>query len=153
MNIFAIDPGTTDSAFVLYNTNDNEVLDKGKENNNILLSRVHENNDIMMCDAFVVEMIASYGMPVGAEVFETKDGSIAFTHLKKAVKDESVRLIGIDEELYKSMNPRFLEAIKKRGKPLILSMQSVSEGGISTDEYIRMMTLSTAGVIVKVDKD
>ena len=89
----------------------------------------------------------------GAGVFETGDGQIAFKHLQNAVKDESIEIIGMDEELYKFINPRFLEAIKKRGKPLILSMQSVLEGGISTDEYIRMMTLSTAGVIVKVEKD
>ena len=89
----------------------------------------------------------------GAKVFETEDGSTAFTHLQNAVKDESIGIIGIDEELYKSINPRFLDAIKKRGKPLILSMQSALEGGMSTDEYIKMMTLSTAGVIVKVEKD
>ncbi len=89
----------------------------------------------------------------GAEVFETDDGSNAFLHLQNAVKDESIGIIGIDEELYDSINPRFLEAIKKRRKPLILSMQSTLEGGLSTDEYIRMMTLSTAGVIVKVEKD
>ena len=89
----------------------------------------------------------------GAEVFETEDGSDAFSHLQNAVKDETIGIIGIDEEIYNSINPRFLEAIKKRGKPLILSMQSTLEGGLSTDEYIRMMTLSTAGVIVKVEKD
>ncbi|MHA1944570.1 MAG: V-type ATP synthase subunit F [Candidatus Hodarchaeales archaeon] len=89
----------------------------------------------------------------GADVFETDDGSIAFSHLQNAVKDDSIGIIGIDEGLYNSINPRFLEAIKKRGKPLILSMQSVLEGGMSTDEYIRMMTLSTAGVIVKVERD
>ncbi len=89
----------------------------------------------------------------GAEVFETDDGSTASSHLQNAVKDESIGIIGIDEELYNSINPRFLEAIKKRGKPLILSMQSTLEGGMSTEEYIRMMTLSTAGVIIKVEKD
>jgi V/A-type H+-transporting ATPase subunit F len=88
----------------------------------------------------------------GAEVFETEDGSTAFAHLQKIVKDESIGIIGINEDLYKSINPRFLEAIKKRRKPLILSMQSALEGGKNADEYIRMMTLSTAGVIVKVEK-
>ena len=89
----------------------------------------------------------------GAEVFETIDASEAFTHLKRVIKEDVIALIGIDEEIYNLMNPRFLESIKKRGKPLILSMQSLSEDGISADEYIRNMTLSTAGVIVKVDKD
>ncbi len=89
----------------------------------------------------------------GAEVLEAEEGATAFKYLQNAVKDESIGIIGIDEDLYKFISPRFLEAIKKRGKPLILSMQSVLEGGISTDEYIKMMTLSTAGVIVKVEKD
>ncbi|MHA2248302.1 MAG: V-type ATP synthase subunit F [Candidatus Hodarchaeales archaeon] len=89
----------------------------------------------------------------GADVLEAKEGSIAFTLLRNAVKDENIRLIGIDEEFYEIINPRFLEAIKKRGKPLILSMQTVREGGLSVDEYIRRMTLNTAGVIVKVEKD
>ena len=89
----------------------------------------------------------------GAEVFETEDGLIAFKHLQTIIKDDSIEIIGMDEDLYKFINPRFLEAIKKRGKPLILSLQSVLEGGISADEYIKMMTLNTAGVIVKVEKD
>lgn len=88
----------------------------------------------------------------GAEVFETEDPLIAFTHLQKTVKDENIGIIGIDEELHESINPRFLESIKKRGKPLILPMQAALEGGMSTDEYIKKMTLSTAGVIVKVEK-
>lgn len=89
----------------------------------------------------------------GADVVEAKDGTEAFVHVRNALKDEDIELIGMDEEFYESLNPRFLEGVKKRGKPLILSMQTVQEGGISADDYIRRMTLSTAGVIVKVKKD
>jgi len=89
----------------------------------------------------------------GADVVETEDGTEAFEHIRNALKDENIGLIGIDEEFYEKLNPRFLEGVKKRGRPLILSMQTVRERGISTDDYIRRMTLSTAGVIVKVEKD
>ncbi len=89
----------------------------------------------------------------GAEVMKAQDGLEAFTLLRDAVKNENIGLVGIEEELYESLNPRFLEAIKKRGKPLILSMHTLKEGGISADEHIRIMTLKTAGVIVKVEKD
>ena len=89
----------------------------------------------------------------GADAVEAEDGTEAFVHVRNALKDEDIGLIGIDEEFYESLNPRFLEGIKKRGKPLIFSMQTVREGSISADDYIRRMTLSTAGVIVKIEKD
>lgn len=62
--MLAIDPGPTESAWV--GTEGGVVL-FGKEPNETILTRicaVHWN-------AVVVEMIASYGMAVGAEVFET----------------------------------------------------------------------------------
>ncbi|WP_455143503.1 V-type ATP synthase subunit F [Candidatus Hodarchaeum mangrovi] len=89
----------------------------------------------------------------GANVFEAENGIDAFNILQTALKDENIGIVGIDEDLYKSLNPRFLEAIKKRQKPLILSMQSVKEGGTSAEEHIREITLRTAGIIVKVEKE
>lgn len=65
MNILAIDPGPEKSAFVLWNTDCEEIIDKGIcENINFKLAPV----DI---DLLAVEMIESYGMPVGKDVFET----------------------------------------------------------------------------------
>ena len=63
--ILAIDPGTTESGFVMYR--DMEILDKGKIGNNLVLDVI---NDYRI-EVVVIEMIASYGMSVGAEVFET----------------------------------------------------------------------------------
>ena len=64
MNIFAIDPGPTDSAFVQW---DGKVIDHGHINNyemrQLLIGREY---DIVAC-----EMVASYGMAVGASVFDT----------------------------------------------------------------------------------
>ena len=65
--IFAIDPGSEKSAFVLYDSHDKVILEKG----------IEENEDIMELvvsydyNILAIEMIASYGMPVGKEVFQT----------------------------------------------------------------------------------
>ncbi len=67
--ILAIDPGTTESAFVLMD-GDQVVLDKGKIGNEEMLITV-QCFGVNYHHRCVIEMIASYGMPVGAEVFET----------------------------------------------------------------------------------
>lgn len=63
--IFAIDPGTEKSAFVLYDSHDKIILKKGIERNEDILSFKYVGS------LLAIEMIASYGMPVGKEVFET----------------------------------------------------------------------------------
>lgn len=63
--ILAIDPGDQLSAFVVYDGK--RPVDHGKVPNVEMRSRVGLGNYHVL----VVEMIASYGMPVGAEVFET----------------------------------------------------------------------------------
>lgn len=65
--VFAIDPGTEQSAFVLMDR-DYKPLSFAKIQNGELLQMVAElpaDTDV------VIEMISSYGMPVGAEVFAT----------------------------------------------------------------------------------
>ena len=63
--ILAIDPGTTHSAFVQYRAG--EILDHGwipnSEMRQVLIGREY--------DRCAIEMIASYGMAVGASTFET----------------------------------------------------------------------------------
>ena len=63
--LLAIDPGTTHSAFVQYR--DGIILDHGwisnAEMRQVLIGREY--------DAVACEMIASYGMAVGASTFET----------------------------------------------------------------------------------
>lgn len=66
--ILAVDPGNTYSAYCLMKS-DYTPLDKGKVLNADLLDYIAEHGSGV--DMLVTEMIASYGMPVGAEVFET----------------------------------------------------------------------------------
>jgi hypothetical protein len=65
--ILAIDSGTTQSAFVQYDEKNKRILDHGilpnPEMRQILIGREY--------DLVSLEMIASYGMPVGASTFET----------------------------------------------------------------------------------
>jgi len=68
MRILAIDPGTTQSANVVYE--DGILEEKGIDENNLLLTALAQ-GDFMDCDILYIEMVASYGMAVGRTVFET----------------------------------------------------------------------------------
>jgi len=72
--ILAIDPGNTESGFALIDSITCQPRDVGKIRNEDLMDR--------LCDEWLdggegivshvaIEMVASYGMPVGADVFET----------------------------------------------------------------------------------
>lgn len=66
-DILAIDPGTIQSAFVLWDADQKEVKEKGIVKNLDLIAYIERDN----ADDTVIEMVASYGMAVGKEVFET----------------------------------------------------------------------------------
>lgn len=63
--ILAIDPGTRESGWCLFDGE--KVVDCGVADNHDLLTWVRHSD----ADMLAIEMIASYGMPVGKEVFET----------------------------------------------------------------------------------
>lgn len=67
MIVLAVDPGNTESAYVLYDCTAGVLIQFGKVPN----ARSRELAAFHSYDHLAVEMIASYGMPVGAEVFET----------------------------------------------------------------------------------
>ena len=64
--ILAIDPGSTESAYVLINENLKPIF-FGKVFNELLM----EEHLYDAADHLAIEMIASYGMAVGREVFDT----------------------------------------------------------------------------------
>lgn len=65
----AIDPGDTESAYVVIDA-DRRPLRFGKLANDELLGLLHA-RAFDDCHATAIEMVAAYGMPVGAEVFDT----------------------------------------------------------------------------------
>lgn len=70
MTVLAIDPGPKLSQFVLWDSDRSRVLEHAHLPNNEILSRFSDLSGIYM-PKVCIEGIASYGMAVGAEVFET----------------------------------------------------------------------------------
>lgn len=75
MNVFAIDPGNEQSAWCIMN-DQYELVEFGKDSNNLVMKKLKDKLDIYIefvpyIDYVVLERVASYGMPVGREVFET----------------------------------------------------------------------------------
>ena len=69
MKILAIDPGNVESAYCLIDADTYKPLNFGKQDNNWLLGFMDTQG--MLFDKVIIEMIASYGMAVGREIFET----------------------------------------------------------------------------------
>lgn len=67
MKILGIDPGTTESGWVIYDTENHSIIDKGISENNEIIELI----DTTDFDVMAIEMVASYGKPVGKETFET----------------------------------------------------------------------------------
>lgn len=65
--LLGIDPGDVDSGWCLIDTANRRPLAHGKDPNAKVLELLYAGQ----YSAVVIEMVASYGMPVGREVFET----------------------------------------------------------------------------------
>lgn len=68
MRILAIDPGTRESAYIVF---DSEEPPSRCEHDKIENARMIRVIGRTPCDALAVEMVQSFGMAVGASVFET----------------------------------------------------------------------------------
>lgn len=100
--IFAIDPGNTQSGYAVLEMPDFHLVNFGKvENGELLRLLEHYNQKIREYgdpDVFVIEKIASYGMAVGKDVFETCYWIGQFLHALKHQKTDSV--YRKDEKIY-----------------------------------------------------
>lgn len=69
--ILAVDPGTFDSGWCVYH--EGHVVASGVSTNEDLRDMLGSNGTMPwhFTDVLAIEMIASYGMPVGSETFET----------------------------------------------------------------------------------
>ena len=70
MTILAIDPGTTQTGYAVIEMPEFRLIEFGKVDNDALLERIRR-GDFPCADVVAIEMLASYGMAVGREVFET----------------------------------------------------------------------------------
>ena len=66
--VLAIDPGNRDSAYCIVDLDSRRPVEFGKLNNQAMLEHLITPAPY---DRAVIEMVASYGMAVGADVFET----------------------------------------------------------------------------------
>lgn len=71
MRLLAIDPGNTESGWALIDTETCEPIDFDKSPNADLRQLILTGSERVEADSVHIEMVASYGMSVGADVFET----------------------------------------------------------------------------------
>lgn len=103
--VLAIDPGTVQSGWCVFDGE--EVLFSGVLDNGDLLNVITD--DIYCADTLAIEMISSYGMAVGREVFET---CVWIGRFKQAwLHPDSVRLVyRRDVKLHLCGTPRAKDA-------------------------------------------
>lgn len=90
--LLAIDPGPVESAYVIVD-DDMRVFDANKIKNEDLLFMMSADEDFRGCENLAIEMIASYGMAVGREVFETCVWIGRFVELFKNITGEESNYI------------------------------------------------------------
>lgn len=71
MTILALDPGNTQTGYAVLEMPEFRLIKFGKANNTSLLTLVANSDILYDVDAVAIEMIDSFGMAVGREVFET----------------------------------------------------------------------------------
>ncbi len=71
MKVLAIDPGTTQSGWVIYEADSRKVLRSGVDPNNNILKWLPCTVANPHADLFAIERFAAMGMTVGQEVFDT----------------------------------------------------------------------------------
>lgn len=99
ISIFAIDPGPVRSAYIIIGASGAPV-ERGHVLNNDLVQRLRERASRVGRPDVVVEMIASYGMAVGAEVFETCVWIGRFLHQAEAQGFPAYRLPRLDVKMH-----------------------------------------------------
>jgi hypothetical protein len=100
--ILAIDPGTEQSGYVILGS-EGQVIEVGVVTNNEMKCIVYARSAHETGWTMAIEMIASYGMPVGREVFET---CVFIGMLLEAWEHEKVKVYRKDVKLHLCGTPR-----------------------------------------------
>ena len=150
--IFAIDPGNVESGYVIAEHNSEEitrVTHKGKIANEKLL-RIIEISPVGT--AVAIEMVASYGMPVGADVFDTCVWIGRFMQAAQGRKIERIyrkeeklylcgKLTAKDSNISQALVDRFAPGQPNKGKGTIKSPGFFY--GFSKDMWAAMAVATT----------
>lgn len=111
--IIGIDPGNIESAYALVDAVTLRPIAFAKQANELMYCHMVDAIRALELDSYqdlhiAIEMIASYGMPVGAEVFET---CVWIGHLEDRLKDfPTSRIYRKDEKLTICGSPRANDA-------------------------------------------
>ena len=116
MNVLAIDPGTLRSAYVLLD-DECKLLDFGILANFEMVFMLRQR--LVANQVLAIEMIASYGMPVGREVFET---CVWIGRFAEAHRDEWHRVYRKDVKMHlcgstRAKDPNVRQALLDRYGP------------------------------------
>ena len=122
MKVLAIDPGNRQSAWCMIDGETLKPLSFGKEENQVVLDSVQH----LSYDSIVIERVASYGMAVGRDVFETCEWVGRFTQAARVPPDyvyrqeEKLHLCGDsrakDTNIRRALIDRFAQHDIKNGK-------------------------------------
>ena len=107
MKVLAIDPGNRQSAWCMIDGETLKPLSFGKEENQVVLDAVQH----LSYDRIVIERVASYGMAVGRDVFETCEWVGRFTQAARVPPDYVYRQ---EEKLHICGDSRAKEANIRR---------------------------------------
>lgn len=103
--ILAIDPGNIESAYCLIEKGTYKPIEFGKINNHELLYKMNFRG-FEYYDEFVIEMVASYGMAVGKEVFDTCVWIGRFIEVSKSNKVNQIYRKDVKMNLCNSMRAK-----------------------------------------------
>ena len=122
MKVLAIDPGNRQSAWCMIDGETLKPLSFGKEENQVVLDAVQHRS----YDSIVIERVASYGMAVGRDVFETCEWVGRFTQAARVPPDyvyrqeEKLHICGDsrakDTNIRRALIDRFAQHDIKNGK-------------------------------------
>lgn len=125
--ILSIDPGNVESAYCVIDKNNYKPIEFGKIKNEELREKLLDELHYYPIETLAIEMIASYGMAVGKEVFETcvwigrfiESFKCPFTYYVYR-KDEKMNLCGSmkakDSNIRQALIDRFATFDFKNGK-------------------------------------
>lgn len=127
--ILSIDPGNMQSAYCVIDSKSYKPIEFAKIDNNDLLRELHNKIEKYDIYAISIENIASYGMPVGREVFDTciwigrfyensirKVGTIDYIFRKEEKLNICGSMKAKDSNIRQALINRFAEFDFKNGK-------------------------------------
>ena len=104
--VLSIDPGTSLSAYLVMETDDYTILDKGKVANDVLIGMVKTG----YFDMLAIEGFQSFGMPVGKEVFDTAYYIGRLLQIAEDLGSKTRMVYRSDVKLHHCLTPRAKDA-------------------------------------------